>query len=461
MDKINTTKKCIDAMIWVGNKSHQWQTIDEFIKEAQLRGCCRHIPSVYGWMEFGKTKIFLAGKGKHKEESRGSLFGYFTLNRIEIITESKIAQSLPGKKKGGYVWPCDIKQYIKYIKELKKEGHSDRIIKDLLTEKLQIDYIPKFSRDEICKKPSRRRIKIKSRQKGEYGEENGFLDLIEKILKFINEKWLKEKKVKNKSFLVCFSSAIGEGERGCSIRTKIGSVYVVDALCAAIHDKNRQLLTEYLEAGKKLGKTEQEILDKIKKENKALWSEWFWKRKIDKWSIEELINTYSEPFRIAVKTTYKKWDLMHTVDSRIKDKVNIYGELVVFKKPYPILERIPQAAFRGICRINGDELINQISKHTGEKALIPTIYYCNGGGKIDMKKISTKKELSLLLTQKLNLNIACANRVISLFSSEAISQLKQYNKFKLPGIGTLSLKKTKNGKKIRFSPNKLISTLAK
>jgi len=34
--KIKENKGCIDAMLWIGNKPRKYQTVDEFVKEAQF-----------------------------------------------------------------------------------------------------------------------------------------------------------------------------------------------------------------------------------------------------------------------------------------------------------------------------------------------------------------------------------------------------------------------------------------
>ena len=65
----NENNACIDPMLWVGNAPHQWQSIGEFVKEAQLRGCCRKLPFLTGWMKFGETKVFLAHRDMHKDKA--------------------------------------------------------------------------------------------------------------------------------------------------------------------------------------------------------------------------------------------------------------------------------------------------------------------------------------------------------------------------------------------------------
>ena len=69
------------------------------------------------------------------------------------------------------------------------------------------------------------------------------------------------------------------------------------------------------------------------------------------------------------------------VPAALKGFSEARGALVVLKKPYPFFERLPQAAFRAILRIDGDELLRQIAsiyqkfrrKRPDRKLLLP---YC-------------------------------------------------------------------------------------
>jgi len=362
MNTSNKNNDCIDAMIWVGSQPHQWQTIDEFVKEAELRGCCRHIPCVYNWMKFGKTKIFLASKDKRKEWSRGSLFGYFILNRVEIITEHKIAHSLPQKKKSRFLWPRDIQYYITYLNKLERKKFPELKIKSYLKKELQKRHIPNIRSGNTCKKP----LLIKVEEK--------YIDLIEEALENFIENWLDTHYEDIIGCFPCNNSLQGEGDRGCSIRKGEGSVYAVDALCAAVHDKYRQLLRKKLYEKNMSWKDEEKFLRKIREENKESWHEW---RKNKPYNLKNLINVYKGPFKKAVQMTYEKWRLRYPLDPRLKGKASEHGELVVFKS-FPILERAPKPAyFRGILHIDGNKLIEQIANHTEEKALILTVHSCN------------------------------------------------------------------------------------
>ena len=86
-DKISRTET--DLVMWVGTK--HYPTVDDFIAEAQSRGCCKRVGKLPQIIELGRTRVFLA----HDEGliGEGFIFGYFVIARIEIIVED--SEALP------------------------------------------------------------------------------------------------------------------------------------------------------------------------------------------------------------------------------------------------------------------------------------------------------------------------------------------------------------------------------
>jgi nucleoid DNA-binding protein len=434
---------CIDALIWVGSSPKKTETVNEYLKEAKLRGCCRRLPRIPSWAEFGKTKVFLAHRGKHKVPSRGSIFGYFVLHRIEIITKDEVAKSLSNKEEKAPL-PRNIEQHVKRIKKWDEEGYSEQEIEDMLEERLE-EEIEEFIVDLAGGKTPK---KTRPRLDDEITELiEPFIDLIDRVTKKIVKSWSK-----------CFPPAYStqaEGHRMCSIRNGSGAVYAVDALCATIHDTYQQKLQKRLE-GKKSGERKA-VLEGINQKNQESWEEWVEKdKKNHRWTVKELLEMYKGPFHGAVKKHFRSGRKpKYPIDQRLKGKARHYGELVVFKKPFPILEKEPQAAFLGVCHIDGDKLIDQIANHRGKKALVPKIYYCNG----ELQQIATKKELVTWLTQELHVSSACAARFLDEMAQTTRDQLEEFNKFKLPGIGTIRLKEKRGQKKITFYPFKTLRSI--
>jgi len=446
---------CIDALLWVGNAPKKTKTVEEFLKEAQLRGCCRQLPFIPSWAEFGKTKVFLAHRDKHKVPSRGSLFGYFVLHRVEIITRNEVAQSLSKIQDSKIPWPRNVKRYVTRIKKWKEKGYSPQEIERRLEEMLQKNYIIDFASGKTSEEP--KPIVLEDVMKL---IDQSTKELIERLIRKLIKKWLKRD---NGGCFPSDDSSKGEGHRMCSIRKRPGSVYAVDALCAAVHDTYRRLLRQYLSAeSRKSGKSEQEILQRIKKENQESWKGWVKYKRKHKWNVQDLLERYKGPFYEAVKTHFRPdRQPKYPIDPRLRSKASNHGELIVFKKPFPILEKAPQAAFKGICHIDGDKLIDQIAKHMGKKALVPTIYFCKAkeSPSRPLQKIVTKEELATWLAQELHVSKACATRFLDKVSLKAREQLQDFQKFKLPGIGTLRLQGKKARKKIKFSPAKAIRSI--
>jgi len=287
-----------------------------------------------------------------------------------------------------------------------------------------------------------------------------FKELIERVTKKIVQRWYR---VDNGGCFPADKSRRAEGHRMCSIRKGPGSIYAVDALCATIHDTYRQLLREYLYAeSKKSGKSEEEILQRIQRENQESMDEWVKYKRNHKWKVKELLEMYKGPFYDAVETHFRSdRQPKYPIDPRLKSKASNYGDLIVFKKPFPILEKAPRAAFRGICHIDGDKLIDQIANHKGKKALIPTIHFCiaKATPSRPLRQIVTKMELATLLARELHVSNACATRFLDRLSLKTLEQLQDFQKFKLPGIGTIRLQGKKGHKKIKFYPAKAIQLI--
>ena len=69
--------------MWVGSLYYTRYT--DFVKEARRMGCCKRLSHELTGMEAGKTRVFLA----HDEGivGEGFIFGYFVVNRVEIIVK--------------------------------------------------------------------------------------------------------------------------------------------------------------------------------------------------------------------------------------------------------------------------------------------------------------------------------------------------------------------------------------
>lgn len=60
-----------------------------YVHEAERRGCCRKVPFKPEWMEPGKSRIFLAHRDDQKAHSKGRIFGYFVLAGVEEVAPAR------------------------------------------------------------------------------------------------------------------------------------------------------------------------------------------------------------------------------------------------------------------------------------------------------------------------------------------------------------------------------------
>lgn len=442
-------ENCIDALIWIGGT---YSKVDDFVKEAQLRGCCRQLPFIPFWMRPRKSKIFLAHRDIHKTKKRGSVFGYFVLQRIEVITKDEIIQSLQHRRNIDNLWPRNLNDYISCIDEWGKQDYSESEIRMKLKERLQYKHLKEIATGKTSSKPS--------------GEESNewIVDLIEDVLEDLLNICLPDFGDDEDYDIIDFISDIldilfcnypappvrGESHRMCSFRKGPGSVYALDALCAAIHSYYRYLLPKYLVSeSERYGKSQRQVLNKIHLDNMKAWKNWQKYRKNNEWRTRELLDYYKGPFREAVKIVFDNWERKYPIDKRLREKAENFGELIVLKKPFPIIEKTPQAAFRGVCQINGDRLIDQIANSNTQRDLVVKLFYCGKDQFRNEEPIKTKAQLVSYLSQELNLNKAYARRYIDGISYKAKEQLKYFGYFKLPGICTIRLKNL-NGSKIDF-----------
>jgi hypothetical protein len=434
---------CIDALLWVGNASHTYQTIEQFVTEAGLRGCCRRLPFLPGWMKCGKTRVFLAHRGRHKDRRRGSLFGYFVLDRVEIISNNSVSESLRmhGTKS---LWPRDVNPYIGCVRKWREEKVPTKRIKVLLRDKLQQEHLPDLARGRGSTRPVL--------------TEDDCLDLIEHVLKELFKEWLNRH---GDERFPLNELIAGEGHRGCSLRAGPGAVYAVDALCAAIHDSYRRLMSEHFSTEvKRSGNSERAILNNLKQENANAWDDWMAHKKRHTWDVNDILEAYKGPFHDAVNTHFSATHKQrHPVDPRLRDQSDNRGELIVFHSPFPILERTPQAAFRGILHFDGDVLIDQIARRNNRKDLVAKICFCRPAEDFrgQSEEIRTQAELVTRLAEELKVGKATASGFLHKLSLAAGQQLLCFQKFKLPGIGTLRIRGTGVRRKIKFFPAKDIS----
>jgi hypothetical protein len=368
---MNQRQACIDGLLWIGHGPGTYETVHQFVIEAQLRGCCRQLPYVPGWVVFGKSKIFLAHRDGHRP-SRGSLFGYFVLHRIEIITKDAIAWSLKAKRRADSLWPVDVSPYIDRATQCWRQKLSWPEIRRRLRREFQQRHAQDLARGRTGMRPRRWPFE----RELEKAIREAIQKVIEKALEDFVKDWVDRHTQK------CFpsrESTRAEGERMCSFRKGPGAIYAVDALCAAIYHTYTQRLQAYIARESKTSSASgHNLVEHLRREMSATWREWLRRKRSHRWKAKHMLAQYEGPFREAVESFLRKgWRAKYRLDRRLRGKAVQYGELVVFNRPFPVFDRAPQAAFRGILRVEGDSLIKQIANHRGKKRLVVKIPYCD------------------------------------------------------------------------------------
>lgn len=125
--------------------------------------------------------------------------------------------------------------------------------------------------------------------------------------------------------------------RSCSLRSRPGAVYLVDALCAEVNDR----FGEVLRKEKSLTKYKRARSDTER-----------WNLVLEgRQKFVEIANEVSEarkPGKVAGRVPARR-----------------RGELVLFDEPVTFIKR-PRAAFRGLARIDGEDFLDRIVKGGGE-----------------------------------------------------------------------------------------------
>lgn len=423
---------CIDFLIWIGTpkkssvtkegkKPARYSSIDGYKKEAKELGCCRKIYPLPARAVPGKSRVFLVHQGNHKRLDRGSIFGYFTLKRIELIT---VQQGPDPIKEYRDKWP----RLDEYYEEFKRKVESCRgsndeaaCIKKRYSRNQKFRLLRDVSLGEVKFNDSSSDIYTDPFEKIVHELLEEFMKMSWEELKGILKSWDYEKEPQEQAIedyvLVPQELADGAGGLGCSKRKDPGAVYLVNALSSEITDQYHEKFYEWLLNKGPIdnpGKSRKELIEIQKsKESKEIYPE-----------------EGNELFRMAQKKIL--------ANRKPKD-----GELIIFDEPYPIFQRLPRAAFRNYFRIDGDKLLEQIKK--GGKTVTPVIPYCTGS-EIEKGKPMTKEQMVIKIVTEANLTKTVVNKVLCQLSELVPDELNRAEAITIPGLGKLVLSDRKERK---------------
>jgi nucleoid DNA-binding protein len=213
-----------------------------------------------------------------------------------------------------------------------------------------------------------------------------------------------------------------EEDRLCGDRSTHGALYFVDDLAREIDEALCELLKELLKDDRRPRRRRRSHFDEV---------------------VEQARSTLREET---------------TVPKELADIAEPRGRLVVFKRPYPTYGHIPQAFFRGLLRVEGDELLRQIVasyRETQEPRPrgTPTIelpYYLASvepGGK------KTKRRLVTDLADERQATTDHVRDFWGSFAEMIERELRERERITFTGVGTFLVKESRGAKQIKFKPS--------
>lgn len=420
---------CIDGLLWIG------QTYPDFfcgraescvnperpkgphcfVHEAERRGVSRRLSAVPPWAVPGRSRIFLVHKGGEEDPSRGRIFGYFVLDRTEVLTES---DELATDGEGREARPRASVEARRTIRTRRCANG-----KTIVTHRYDPDNETWVSTGKKCPDRPKPEKEPKStiRKNGQEHEErtegkppethqNGDLQLTEsaggkRIVTHVYQgrKWhrtgtgdsageVKQMPLENEKLAQ---------HRGCSIREDAGAVYLVDALAAKIAD----VFAERLDGASIRGCDDKQSVQ-------AGWK-----------IFDAVVDEVPHPRHAATR-----------IPPALRGKATVREELVLFDHP-PLFERQPRAAFRSLAHIDGERLLLEISKGV-ERPAIRSCRHRSG--------VTTQQEVAAVLAERSHANKAFARQLLSELAHLAREELDEFGEFRLPGMGTL--KRGKDGR---------------
>ena len=329
-----------------------------YVHESELRGCCRRVSAVFGWMKPGKSRIFLSHWDKYKDRgirSRGSLFGYFVLKRFEIIADSEVYETvIKGEKIPWIEQLCEefIEVCTETIKGLKADvltENNRETIKKKICEEFEKNWVNRFLRklsrgESITYRSHAVRAQPSAQKKTK--------DLVEDLFEELIEEWvisLQNYNSNRKYALLPLYITKLEALRSCGHRRTVGSIYLVDDLASEIIDEFMQKVAA---ANNPVLVQDEELPEKT-----ITWGRELFKETV-----------------IQVKNRHSNGSLTR-IPLCSKGGTTIRGELALFES-YPIFQRKPKAYFRNVLRIDGGKFTQEICSCYGNKTCTPSIPLC-------------------------------------------------------------------------------------
>lgn len=147
----------------------------------------------------------------------------------------------------------------------------------------------------------------------------------------------------------------------------------------------------------------------------------------------------------------------HTVDPIVDGVAHGEGALTVFDKPYPF-HRSPAAHFRGLLRVDGDELLRLVARYAAGKQRVDDRFvlpYCQDETVIPGHS-RTKSQLGTRMAHDLRMNVANAHHIFDWLSKTIRSELSRAGIIRLTDVGTLRVQHKSGRRQVELEPSSVL-----
>lgn len=164
------------------------------------------------------------------------------------------------------------------------------------------------------------------------------------------------------------------------------------------------------------------------------------------------------PFDEALERARSPSGAWATVPKELADIAEPSGGLVLFKRPYPSYAHVPQAFFRNLLRVDGDELLRRIvaSYRKSEEPRprgTPTIELPYHRSRVEPGEKKTKARLVVDLADERQASTDLVEDFWWSFAKMIERELRERERITFTGVGTFSVKESKGTKQVKFKPS--------
>ena len=407
-----------DCLDWVG----EGYSIAGFAAEAEKRGCCRKVSGWAPWLEPGNSRVFLAHRGGMKPLEKGVIFGYYELAGADVVMS-----------------PVTGAEALRLGAAAKEQGGQEQL-RDFWEAELSTSLGP--GKPDTKKPP---------RSKPDPARD----DLVDFLVDLLIDCDQPPIPIPGGNGVTTVQASLEE-ERWCGFRPfgeppsesvmadpdfwwrRQSAVYLVDGLARGIDDLLCELLKELIKeelknrgrSSKSLKETQRELLSAAGNRSHRGGRGKKPRRR------------GAKIFDQAVEQAAAKGGFAPSVPRGLKRHCELRGGLVLFDTPYPVYYQLPRAHFRGYLRIDGDDLLDQI-----------TAYYGGGEREIELPFfIDDTRPLAwpstiALLAKRTGMGKAQTHRVLDslteLITEELAADQDGSHALRISGLGTFSTRPTK------------------